>query len=65
MTCYPAHFRQSAGSSVEIQTVPEHSRNTAEIASARLCSVHLAKAGYLAGLLHDQGKFSAAFQEYM
>ncbi len=65
MTCYPAHFRQNAGSSVEIQTVPEHSRNTAEIASARLCSVHLAKAGYLAGLLHDQGKFSAAFREYI
>ena len=62
---YPAHFRENADGSIEIQTVSEHSRNTAEIAAERLRGVHLASTGYLAGLVHDQGKFSGAFREYI
>ena len=63
---YPAHFRRTPdGSAMEIQPLPEHNRNTAELSSERLHPVHLAKAGYLAGLLHDMGKFSTAFRTYM
>ena len=62
---YPAHFRQSADGTTEIQTIPEHSRNAARISSERLSDVHLTKTGYLAGLLHDQGKFSTAFLTYI
>ncbi|MGI5884382.1 MAG: CRISPR-associated helicase Cas3' [Candidatus Spyradocola sp.] len=63
---YPAHFRPNAdGTSMEIQTLQEHSRNTAELASARLRGVHLAQTGYLAGLLHDLGKGQEAFRRYM
>ena len=62
---YPAHFRQRADGTTDIQTIPEHSRQTAAISSERLCGVHLAKTGYLAGLLHDQGKFSTAFLTYI
>ena len=62
---YPAHFRQDATGAFEIQTVPEHNRNAAEISSERLRDVHLAKTGYLAGLLHDLGKMMAAFREYL
>ena len=62
---YPAHFRPGKDGRIEIQMVPEHNRNTAEISSARLCSVQLAKTGYLAGLLHDCGKQTAAYKGYL
>ena len=62
---YPAHFRPGKDGHIEIQMVPEHNRNTAEISSARLCSVQLAKTGYLAGLLHDCGKQTAAYKGYL
>ena len=63
---YPAHFRQALdGSTMEIQTLSEHSRNTAELSSERLHSVRLTKAGYLAGLIHDLGKGQEAFRLYM
>ena len=63
---YPAHFRPTPdGSGIEIQPLPEHIRNTAELSAERLQRVHLAKAGYLAGLLHDKGKFCKKFRVYM
>ena len=63
---YPAHFRQASnGSAIEIQTVPEHSRNTAEIAAERLRCVYLTKTGYVAGLLHDCGKCRLAYKSYL
>ena len=65
MTIYPAHFRQTDDGTIEIQTVPEHNRNTAEIASERLSGVRLAKTGYLAGLLHDCGKHTTAYKIYL
>jgi len=47
------------------QTVEEHCMNTAQYAERMLNCVNLPKTGYLAGLLHDAGKFSNAFQEYI
>ena len=64
MVC-PAHFRQNDTGSIEIQTVAEHSRNTAAIAAGRLRRVRLEKTGYLAGLLHDAGKMTSSFREYL
>lgn len=47
------------------QTVIEHLRGTAERAASCLVDVGLGKSAYLAGLLHDMGKFTAAFQSYL
>ena len=65
MTIYPAHFRQTDDGTIEIQTVPEHNQNAAEISSERLSGVRLAKTGYLAGLLHDCGKHTTAYKIYL
>ena len=48
-----------------IQTVEEHCRNVAALASDNLKMFGLGKTGYLAGLLHDMGKYSDEFQEYI
>ena len=48
-----------------IQTCAEHSRNTAELAKRTLESKGLGCTAYLAGLLHDCGKFTAEFNEYI
>ena len=62
---YPAHFRKAADGTWEIQTVPEHNRNAAEISSQRFRRIHLSRVAYLAGLTHDLGKMCTPFQEYM
>lgn len=48
-----------------VQTCEEHSRATAELAKASLAAVGLGEAGYLAGLLHDCGKFTDEFDAYL
>ena len=48
-----------------IQTIAEHCRNVAALASDNLKMFGLGKTGYLAGLLHDMGKYSDEFQEYI
>lgn len=48
-----------------VQTVEEHCRKTAEYAAQTLEAVSLSACGYLAGLLHDAGKYTAAFQDYL
>lgn len=48
-----------------IQLCEDHCRNTAQYAEDDLRCVNLAIAGYLAGLLHDVGKFSSDFCEYI
>lgn len=63
-TEYPAHIRQGAAGP-EVQTVPEHCRNTAGIASESLEEVSLEKLAYLAGLLHDGGKEKKKFSDYL
>ena len=47
------------------QTVEAHCRNTAEIAAKALLPIGLSKTAFLAGLLHDTGKFKKKFTEYL
>lgn len=61
---FPAHIKIKEGQAV-IQDVQTHCRNTAELAHACLESVGLGKTAYLAGLLHDCGKFTQVFSEYI
>lgn len=66
---FPAHIRKdvSTDGSVDyvVQSVVEHCRNTAKYAAASLEKVGLGKTAYLAGLLHDCGKFTNAFKDYI
>lgn len=43
----------------------EHCRNSAGIAAGCLQPVALQKVGYLAGLLHDMGKYTAEYRTYL
>ncbi len=49
----------------EEQTVLEHLRNTAEYAGESLKTIGLYYCGYLAGLIHDMGKYKLEFSEYL
>lgn len=48
-----------------IQTCTEHCRNTALLSQAHLKDIDLGTAAFLAGLLHDCGKFTTDFSEYI
>lgn len=61
MCKYVAHIRDDG----TIQTCKEHCCNTADIASSLLSPIGLSNVGYIAGLLHDMGKFSDEFLEYI
>lgn len=58
---YLAHKREDG----ENQTVQEHCRNTAHYASECLEDVGLKNVAYLAGLMHDAGKYQSQFQQYL
>ena len=47
------------------QTAEAHCRNTAEIAAKALLPIGLSKTAFLAGLLHDAGKFKNEFMAYL
>ena len=48
-----------------VQSCEQHSRNVANYAKECLKTVDLENTGYLAGLLHDCGKFTEEFSEYI
>lgn len=61
---YPAHIRKVDGKKY-IQTVEEHCHGVAEIAAELLWDIGLEKTAYLAGMVHDLGKFSENFKNYI
>lgn len=64
MIIFPAHIRQD--DNIEyIQTVSEHCRGVAEVAALLLKDIELEKTVYLAGLVHDLGKNTVAFKQYI
>ena len=68
MDIFPAHIRTDEINGEPrdvVQSVTAHCRATAEYASRSLAPVGLAGTGYLAGLLHDCGKFTRAFSDYI
>lgn len=48
-----------------MQTCTQHSRDVADFAKCLLAPCGLGSTGYLAGLLHDCGKFTDEFDEYI
>lgn len=62
---YTAHIRKDESGNIQEQSVSEHCRHTAVYAAEALSSIGLQDAAYLAGLLHDAGKYQEAFQTYL
>lgn len=60
---FPAHIHPN--DKTIIQSCEEHSRNTAKYASNALRSIGMSSAAYLAGLLHDAGKYKQEFRVYL
>ena len=58
---FPAHINKDG----TVQTVGQHCKNTAELAKMDLCKLGLADTAYLAGLLHDAGKCTDKFRNYI
>lgn len=57
-----AHFRSKDG---EEQSLEKHLKETAEIAKENGSPLGISTICYLAGILHDAGKYRSAFQEYI
>ena len=55
---YLAHISQDNRK----QTIPEHLSGTADLCAGFAAAFGAEEQGLLAGLAHDQGKYSAAFQ---
>ena len=62
---YYAHKRKTADGQIAWQTVWAHLVGAARRAAECLRPAGLENAAYLAALLHDIGKFTAAFQQYL
>jgi len=50
---------------IKIQTCQSHSRNVAKYTANNLKDIGLEKTGYLCGLIHDCGKYTDEFKEYI
>lgn len=64
MKSHLAHITEINGERLE-QTVAEHSFHVADYAAEKLKGIGLWNTAYLAGLLHDMGKCTAKYQEYL
>ena len=62
---YLAHVRRSDDGSFEIHHLEEHLRTVADLAGEFASTFGNADWGQLAGLWHDLGKYSSAFQSYI
>ena len=62
---YPAHIRLDSNNQYTVQSVEEHCKNVANIAKDILTSVGYGNIAYLAGILHDIGKFTTDFENYI
>lgn len=60
-----AHIRMDEGKNQIEQTAAQHCQNTAKYAENTLKDIHLGKAGALAGGIHDMGKFTERFEDYL
>lgn len=60
-----AHIRPQPDGPPALQTAADHCRNTARLAAERLAPLGLGQTAYLAGLVHDMGKFTARFEDYL
>lgn len=66
MSHYLAHIlRDADGVTLSEQTVSEHCRSTAKYAAEALEPISLTASGYLAGLVHGAGKYTANFQKHL
>lgn len=66
MELYYAHAkRDETGEKAIRQTVSSHCRGAAAAAAQALLPAGLSECGYLAALLHDAGKYTQRFQEYL
>ena len=59
---FAAHIRASDKA---VQTVGEHCKYTASLAASYLVDLDLANAGKIIGLLHDAGKLTKEFDDYI
>ena len=57
---FPAHIKEAL-----VQSCSEHNLNTAALAEDSLSDTHLGKTAFLAGILHDCGKYSEEFKKYI
>ncbi len=68
MNEFPAHIKSEyyeGGTRDIVQSVQSHCRQTAAYAGEALAQAGMYHAGYLAGLVHDSGKFTQIFSKYL
>jgi CRISPR-associated endonuclease/helicase Cas3 len=62
---FPAHIRNYGKSTEEVQSVREHCQNTAYLAGEAAKYIDLKNTAYLAGLIHDVGKYTDNYRQYL
>ena len=64
--CAVAHiYRPQNATHARIQPLSEHLKNVAKLAATHAAKAGLQHAGYISGMLHDFGKYSKEFQNYI